>query len=160
MPKFQEEDWPHDTRLHSFDEFVSSNHPSSRHPVAVSTRGEWWGETQVFLTNIYYPIIFGLFAVFSLQATGVSNDQSQIANQLALLSLCAGNFVSRSPHLFFPRLSPTPVEQGMHRVAQRSRRVLMGHCRLRVQRFTTYRTTRNRCCYIRCRQQGQQVRAR
>ena len=46
------------------------------------------------LIGILLPTIFGLFAVISVQYAGVANDQSQMANQLALLSLCAANIVS------------------------------------------------------------------
>lgn len=96
MSRLPEQD---DTPIQSFEDFArSQQHPSRRQANARTTRGEWWNETQDFLSTIYYPIGFGLFAVFaSLQASGVSNDQSQVANQLALLSLCAGNFVSKSP---------------------------------------------------------------
>jgi hypothetical protein len=46
-----------------------------------------------FVKDYYLPVLFGLFGVFSLQAAGVANDQSLVANQLALLSLCSGNSV-------------------------------------------------------------------
>lgn len=47
-----------------------------------------------FLTGIMLPIIVGIFVVGGLQAASTANDQSQIANQLAFLSLCYGNPVN------------------------------------------------------------------
>jgi hypothetical protein len=41
----------------------------------------------------YLPVFFGAFGVSALEAAGVANDQSLVANQLALLSLCSGNSV-------------------------------------------------------------------
>jgi len=43
------------------------------------------------IINLYLPLLFGIFGFRALQAAGVANDQSFVANQLALLSLCYSN---------------------------------------------------------------------
>lgn len=43
--------------------------------------------------GLIVPIFFGLFTVPALLAAAVANEQSQAANQLALLSLCYNNLV-------------------------------------------------------------------
>lgn len=43
------------------------------------------------IKDYYLPVFLGMFGVFALQAAEVANDQSLVANQLALLSLCSGN---------------------------------------------------------------------
>jgi len=43
--------------------------------------------------DYYLPVFIGVFGIFSLEAAGVGNDQSVVANQLALLSFCSGNSV-------------------------------------------------------------------
>jgi hypothetical protein len=55
------------------------------------------------LKDYYLPVFFGTFGIFALQAAGVANDQSIVANQLALLSLCYGNSVIFL-NLFYERI--------------------------------------------------------
>ena len=45
--------------------------------------------------GIFVPIGLSVFTILSLQYAGIANDQSQVANQLSLLSLCSGNLVSK-----------------------------------------------------------------
>ncbi|KAH8894355.1 hypothetical protein GQ53DRAFT_839953 [Thozetella sp. PMI_491] len=42
-----------------------------------------------FLTGIVLPILLGVFTIPSLMLAAAANDQSQIANQISLMSLCA-----------------------------------------------------------------------
>ena len=46
--------------------------------------------TNTIVDAIVLPLLVGIFAVLSLNAAETANNQSQAANQLALLSLCAG----------------------------------------------------------------------
>jgi len=39
------------------------------------------------------PLVVGIFAVLSVEYAATSNDQSQVANQIALLALCYSNSV-------------------------------------------------------------------
>ncbi|KAF2185954.1 hypothetical protein K469DRAFT_750211 [Zopfia rhizophila CBS 207.26] len=43
------------------------------------------------LLSILLPVYLGLYSVLSIQYTAASNDQSQVANQIALLALCYSN---------------------------------------------------------------------
>jgi hypothetical protein len=43
--------------------------------------------------NIAFTVIGTIFVIVTLLFAGVANDQSMVANQIALLSLCAGNLV-------------------------------------------------------------------
>jgi hypothetical protein len=50
-------------------------------------------EGHILNPTLTLTIVLGVFAVWQLVAAGISNDQSQTANQLALLTLCSSNFV-------------------------------------------------------------------
>ena len=63
--------------------------PSARSHRAISIMDH----TSTFLSAFYLPTLFGLFGCAALWAAAVANEQSQVANQLALLSLCSGNYV-------------------------------------------------------------------
>ncbi|KAL3480071.1 hypothetical protein BJX99DRAFT_221219 [Aspergillus californicus] len=53
-----------------------------------------------FLAGIVIPIILGIYSLAALNAAGVANEQSQVANQLALLSFCADTIgASATSHL-------------------------------------------------------------
>jgi hypothetical protein len=45
------------------------------------------------IVSIIIPVYFGLFGILTIQYTAASNDQSQVANQIALLALCYHNSV-------------------------------------------------------------------
>lgn len=48
-----------------------------------------------FSIIILLPVAAAVFAVDSVHLAAIANEQSQVANQLTLLSLCAGNLVRR-----------------------------------------------------------------
>ena len=79
------------------------------------SRGTWvntgsrtlFGETESLSDILFklaaillFPIAASVFAAESVELAAVANDQSQTANQLALLSLCYGNLV-RYHHLSY-----------------------------------------------------------
>jgi len=45
------------------------------------------------ITGVFVPVIIGLWGIFVVIVAAEANDQSQMANQLALLSLCYLNSV-------------------------------------------------------------------
>jgi hypothetical protein len=47
-----------------------------------------------FAVIVLLPISAAVFAAESVQLSAIANEQSQVANQLTLLSLCYGNLVS------------------------------------------------------------------
>lgn len=51
------------------------------------------------LLSIFLPVYLGLYTVLSIQYTAASNDQSQVANQIALLALCYSNSVGHRGRL-------------------------------------------------------------
>lgn len=53
---------------------------------------------EFLIYNFGLPLAVGAFAVLSVQYAATSNDQSQVANQIALLALCYSNSVG------YPRL--------------------------------------------------------
>jgi len=55
---------------------------------------DYWESFKDFFKGVYLPVMLAVFAITALQAAAVANDQSQVANQLALLSLCSGSFSS------------------------------------------------------------------
>jgi len=69
---------------------------------------------QFVLGSIFLPLAIAFFAAPSLIAAAVANQQSQTANQLALLSLCYGNLsipfckdLLAQTHLFLPKIANT-----------------------------------------------------
>jgi len=57
------------------------------------------------LRSMMLPIYIGVFTVFSIKYTAVANDQSQVANQIALLGLCSNNAVSHHDMWIFQTLT-------------------------------------------------------
>ncbi|KAI9786478.1 MAG: hypothetical protein M1839_006938 [Geoglossum umbratile] len=65
-----------------------------------------------FLTNIMvlaWTVVMGIYTTRSLGTAMISNDQSQLANQLALLALCATTNLVRYPSLFGGRQFITDI---------------------------------------------------
>lgn len=56
---------------------------------------------RINLFTLLATMFIGSYTYFELLVAATANDQSQIANQLALLSLCAGNIVSHSVIIVF-----------------------------------------------------------
>lgn len=53
-----------------------------------SPREEYSSLVSNFTAGVILPILLGSFTIPSLLIAAAANDQSQVANQLALLSLC------------------------------------------------------------------------
>lgn len=53
-------------------------------------------DKQIVTPAFALTFLFGYFSIVGLIAAGAANDQSQIANQLALVSICASNLVGSS----------------------------------------------------------------
>ena len=51
------------------------------------------GDPSSAVVTIGVTLVGMIFVIASLQFAGVANDQSMVANQIALLSLCGGNLV-------------------------------------------------------------------
>jgi hypothetical protein len=64
-----------------------------------------WAED--FMFKFYLPLVLGVVAAPSMMLAGVANDQSQLANQIALLSLCAGNTVGTLIWIHIAQLTRT-----------------------------------------------------
>lgn len=52
-----------------------------------------WKDIKDLVTGLVVPVLAGIYGGFAVQTAAVANDQSQMANQLALLSLCYINSV-------------------------------------------------------------------
>jgi len=52
-----------------------------------------WKDIKDLITGLFVPVLVGIYGGFAVQTAAVANDQSQMANQLTLLSLCYVNSV-------------------------------------------------------------------
>lgn len=53
----------------------------------------------LFALTVCLPVAGAVFGIMAVNQSSIANDQSQVANQIALLSLCFANSVSRLPRL-------------------------------------------------------------
>ncbi|KAH8804469.1 hypothetical protein F5884DRAFT_754078 [Xylogone sp. PMI_703] len=78
---------------------IQTMQDSEMHNTTVSNNGDRTAKSKKHIslleccenvvTGFYVPVFLEVFGIFALEAAGVANDQSLVANQLALLSLCS-----------------------------------------------------------------------
>jgi hypothetical protein len=69
------------------------NATADSHQTKESKLESSWKDIKDLLTSLMVPILAGIYGGFAVQTAAVANDQSQMANQLAFLSLCYINSV-------------------------------------------------------------------
>jgi len=65
----------------------------------------FFGETSPFAVGVVFPALVAAAGIAGLFVLAIANDQSQAANQIALLALCSGSAFVSTP---FPGLLRAP----------------------------------------------------
>jgi len=63
----------------------------------------FFDDSSPFTIGVIFPVLVGAAGIAGLFVLGIANDQTQAANQIALLALCSeSSFVSSSPRPHLP----------------------------------------------------------